>query len=102
MGACFSKPQQESNSSLNESLLDGQTFRSDINRYQNVSSNRPNSPEVENFLSSHLKKTEFWKNKTNINLQNEICKDTYALVSGRRPFPPIMENHEDCDDCFKH
>ena len=95
MGACFSKEQQYGPSSnLTQSLLDDETKRSDFNPDQGVSSIRPpNSPEVEDFLSSHVGKPEFWGNLTVIKSQ-DVSKDSNSVfLHGSGPVPPIVEDH---------
>ena len=94
MGTCFSKPQQKKPSSnLTEPLLNGQKS-SDFNPHQGVSANKPaNRTEVEDFLFSHVGKTEFWQTQTKIDPQNTTCEDQFALVYGIGPFPPILEDH---------
>jgi hypothetical protein len=96
MGQCFSKLQQdELSSNRTESLLRGQTERSDFKPDQCVSSIRPpNSPEVESFLSSHVGKLngEFWANKTQI-ISKTVNKGLGCVVlDGYGPIPLLLED----------
>ena len=98
MGACFSTEQQPTNetSDLTQPLLGGPTQRSDFKPDQGVSANEPaNSPDVEAFLSSHVKQNEFWRNPTRIDSQDVGDKQhEYVFLHGSGPVPPILENHE--------
>jgi hypothetical protein len=97
MGACLSKPKKSGNPDLTQRLLGGQTKWSDFNPVQGVSSIRPpNSPEVEDFLSSHVDKLngEFLANKTQIISQTVDKLSGCVVLTGSGPIPPLVEDTE--------
>jgi hypothetical protein len=83
MGKCFSK-EQKSNSSLNQRLLGGQTKRPDFKPDQGVSAN---NPEVKDFLSSHIKQTEFFSCNFKMYWTESCPKGTYVFQKRKGNFP---------------
>jgi hypothetical protein len=95
MGACFSNEQNETLDST-QPLLGRQTFRSDFNPDQGVSSIRARNPsEVEACLPIYLNKLEgeFWKHQTKIYWKEVNSKSRWVFIKARGLVPLIVLDH---------